>query len=78
MFPAGRYEQGQEMFREGFKRKKEDLSGRGVNGSRVVVMMVVVEVSMVGHWQSKGAGKWHRKQHKEPSMGRLSCEEPCV
>ena len=75
--PAGGCQQGPSRSKQCLGRAsggKEDLSGKGVSGSRQVGTMAAVEVSMVGHWQSRGARRWHRKQNKKVSMGRLSTQ----
>lgn len=48
---------------EWLQASEKDGSGRSEHG---------------GSLEEPRAAKCHRKQHKEASMGKLSCEEPCV
>lgn len=76
--PAGRYQQEPSKSKQCLGRAsggKEDLSGKG--GSRQVGTMTAVEVSTMGHWQSRGAGRWHRKQRvKRRAWGGWAVKSP--
>lgn len=64
--PTGRYQQGPGRRKWCLGRAsggKENLSGKGASFSRQVRTMAA-EVSMMGHWQSREARRWYRKQHK--------------